>query len=244
MLTFFRRMRKGVLASSQTRKYILYSIGEILLVVVGILIALQVNNWSEYRKQRKLELEMLSELQEGLTNDIVDLRYNINAQSEIFSAQSIVLEWLDGNQPYHDSLSRYFARLNAGTVFVAHEAPYTALKEAGIRIIQSDTLRKKIAEVYDRDFDYYKQHIVIYQDLMIQAWQKINQNYFEATLPRMGFLKNEMKPLDLVKIRSDNAYKYHIKTMHEFNGFYIKIINRAEKSASELSIMLKQELQR
>ena len=49
MITFFRRIRKGLLDLSQVRKYLLYAMGEIALVVIGILIALQVNNWNEGR---------------------------------------------------------------------------------------------------------------------------------------------------------------------------------------------------
>ena len=50
MLTFFRRIRKGLLDGGATSKYLLYAIGEIALVVIGILIALQINNWNENRK--------------------------------------------------------------------------------------------------------------------------------------------------------------------------------------------------
>ena len=57
MLTFFRRIRKGLLGSGQARKYLLYAIGEIALVVIGILIALQINNWNEWRKDRIIEKE-------------------------------------------------------------------------------------------------------------------------------------------------------------------------------------------
>ena len=49
MPPFFRKIRRDLLANSQFFKYLKYAIGEILLVVIGILIALQVNNWNEYR---------------------------------------------------------------------------------------------------------------------------------------------------------------------------------------------------
>jgi hypothetical protein len=87
MLTFFRRIRKGLLGSGQARKsasspvpsetegkverYLLYAFGEIALVVIGILIALQINNWNEWRKDRVKEKEYLSEILEDLKRDTV-----------------------------------------------------------------------------------------------------------------------------------------------------------------------------
>ena len=75
MLNFFRRIRlrmlglaspdtvrKSLLASGSARKYILYAAGEVLLVMVGILLALKVNNWNEEQKQRKEEVFYLEEL--------------------------------------------------------------------------------------------------------------------------------------------------------------------------------------
>ena len=62
MLTFFRRIRKGLLGDGATSKYLLYAIGEIALVVIGILIALQINNWNEVRKQRQDEIGLLMDL--------------------------------------------------------------------------------------------------------------------------------------------------------------------------------------
>jgi len=70
MLTFFRRIRKGLLGDGATSKYLLYAIGEILLVVIGILIALQINNWNEERKDRKMEINYLKNLKNELIFNI------------------------------------------------------------------------------------------------------------------------------------------------------------------------------
>ena len=60
MLTFFRRIRKGLLGTGATSKYLLYAVGEIALVVVGILIALQINNWNQERLNRLEEQQLRS----------------------------------------------------------------------------------------------------------------------------------------------------------------------------------------
>jgi hypothetical protein len=70
MITLFRRIRKKLIESGSIPKYLLYAIGEILLVVIGILIALQVNNWNEERKNKQAILTIFSDIQEDLLNDI------------------------------------------------------------------------------------------------------------------------------------------------------------------------------
>ena len=62
MFTFLRKIRRSLVDNDSTRKYIFYALGEIALVVIGILIALQVNNWNENRKARKDELIYLKNL--------------------------------------------------------------------------------------------------------------------------------------------------------------------------------------
>jgi len=73
MLKFFRTIRKKLIEQDNVRKYLLYAIGEILLVVIGILIALQVNNWNEKRVQNNKEYDYLQEIRENLVADTVQI---------------------------------------------------------------------------------------------------------------------------------------------------------------------------
>jgi hypothetical protein len=73
MLTFFRKIRKSLLGSGQVRKYLLYAISEILLVMVGILLALQVNNWNqEYQRKDQLKT-FLESMKSELKSDLDEL---------------------------------------------------------------------------------------------------------------------------------------------------------------------------
>ena len=73
MLAFFRKIRKALLGSGQTRKYVLYAIGEIALVVIGILIALQINNWNDNRINIEKERVYLERLHTDLSADSTSL---------------------------------------------------------------------------------------------------------------------------------------------------------------------------
>tara|TARA_R110002051_G_scaffold3131_6_gene16859 strand:- start:7426 stop:7659 length:234 start_codon:yes stop_codon:yes gene_type:complete len=71
MIKFFRKIRQRLVSENKFSKYLIYAIGEIVLVVIGILIALQLNNLNENKKNNVFEKEILSQIQENLTNDKV-----------------------------------------------------------------------------------------------------------------------------------------------------------------------------
>ncbi|HPG09374.1 MAG TPA: DUF6090 family protein, partial [Saprospiraceae bacterium] len=63
MIHLFRKIRKELIKGNRTTQYLRYAIGEIILVMIGILLALQVNNWNENRKDKIIEQEYLNRLQ-------------------------------------------------------------------------------------------------------------------------------------------------------------------------------------
>jgi hypothetical protein len=69
MLRFFRQIRQRLLTDNKFSKYLLYAIGEILLVVIGILIALQVDSWNEERKFKSSQRDFLEDLRTQVIND-------------------------------------------------------------------------------------------------------------------------------------------------------------------------------
>jgi len=71
MIKFFRKIRQRLLTENKFSKYLLYAIGEIILVVIGILIALQINNWNEVRKTEQRLNNFLTEIQNDLSDDIL-----------------------------------------------------------------------------------------------------------------------------------------------------------------------------
>ena len=80
MLKFFRKIRQDLLSTGKTGKpslpagrYLKYAIGEIVLVVIGILIALQINNWNEEKKANRFQQKILIELHSSVLNNIHEL---------------------------------------------------------------------------------------------------------------------------------------------------------------------------
>ena len=71
MIKFFRRIRQQLLTENKFSKYLIYAIGEIILVMIGILLALQVNNWNENRKLDNRRQEYYGQLLDDLNSDII-----------------------------------------------------------------------------------------------------------------------------------------------------------------------------
>jgi len=82
MIKFFRKIRQNLLSEGKTGKYIKYAIGEIVLVVIGILIALQINNWNEQRKDQAILLNIYGLIYSDIENDIQELQRNVAFYNE------------------------------------------------------------------------------------------------------------------------------------------------------------------
>lgn len=95
MIKFFRKIRQNLLSEGKTGKYLKYAIGEILLVVIGILIALQINNWNEKRKIKIAEIEILQNLKTELKYNLEDLE-KINRQHKSEFEDGIIILKLFG----------------------------------------------------------------------------------------------------------------------------------------------------
>ena len=100
MINFFRRIRKKLAGDSKPLKYMTYALGEIVLVVIGILIALQINNWNEKRRNNIMFQESMEQVYNGLKTDIDFYGYILN---ELIS-QSELIDLVLNNS---DSLSKY-----------------------------------------------------------------------------------------------------------------------------------------
>jgi hypothetical protein len=101
MIKFFRKIRQNLLSEGKTGKYIKYALGEIILVVIGILIALQIHNWNEYRKQEVAEKEFL----QGIKTDLKEDKEYINYIIQVFEPKIEAFNLLNNELPelYHEN---------------------------------------------------------------------------------------------------------------------------------------------
>ena len=95
MLRFFRRIRQRLLTEHRFNKYLLYAVGEVALVVIGILIALQIDNWNEYRKEREQEKELLAQLKSEYQSNLEQLDSKMGLRDRMITACVKLLDYVD-----------------------------------------------------------------------------------------------------------------------------------------------------
>ncbi|MDX1699968.1 MAG: DUF6090 family protein [Melioribacteraceae bacterium] len=156
MLTFFRRIRKGLLGSGATRKYFLYAVGEIALVVIGILIALQINNWNEWRKERVLEKIVLEDIKDNIERNDELIRSAIETIDQINRSTYIVKKHIQMSLAYSDTLSYHTNQaLRSGTfLFKLNFDGYESLKSTGFNIIKNEELKDEILSLFEVTYGY------------------------------------------------------------------------------------------
>ena len=156
MLTFLRKARKSLLdsllagkAGDSARKYFLYAIGEVALVVIGILIALQINNWNEERKEGKEERKILNELLKTFKSDQEEFRNLMKYMIEIDQGYYDILNYVDKDLPYSDSLNSKFLWLTQLRPWNYDKTAFSSLQNKGIELIKDDSIRQYIVNVYE-----------------------------------------------------------------------------------------------
>ena len=107
-MTVFHSLNRKLIDDGKIKQYFLYSLREILIVVIGILFALQVNNWNETRKERIYERKVLSEMLVGIDQNIGFLEMGLKRNKNAIASCQIILDRFDSGDAYNDSLDRHF----------------------------------------------------------------------------------------------------------------------------------------
>lgn len=149
MIKFFRNIRKQLAAENKVASYMRYAIGEIILVVIGILIALQINNWNENRKERLIEIKYLKNLKHDLQNDSTDLAEFKSIRLGQTTAAKELLTYAKLNQ-LDDvyKLDSLFVAVAMWYEFVPNNNTFKELQSSGnLRLIKDDSIKSLLLDL-------------------------------------------------------------------------------------------------
>ena len=170
MAKLFRKIKSDFLADSNAAKYFKYAIGEILLVVIGILIALQINNCNESNKLRNRELALLNELHANLVVNVTNLDSDIEAQTMGMISFDYILDLPNNYQPYNDSIPEYLSVIDFTPDVILVSSAFQTLRSSGLELIQSDSLRIEIVNLFEVDYPKLMQETRRLED---QLWPAV-----------------------------------------------------------------------
>ncbi len=150
MIKFFRKIRQNLLMENKTGKYLKYAIGEIVLVVIGILIALSINNFNNSRQERKIEQEYLLSLQTEFEINLAKINNSLKENKERVNAVENMLSLFDNN--VLDTISNnqmsniLYSVFGGEAVYYPSTGVLTDIISSGnLNLIQNEQLRQHLA---------------------------------------------------------------------------------------------------
>jgi hypothetical protein len=166
MIRFFRLLRKQLLEENKLGKYIAYAVGEIVLVVIGILIALSLNTWKQSRKDRQIEYAILSSIHQDLQADIRVMENMMRGDSVFIRDNRSLIQILKG-QKAMDSIDFYSAlgSINRYQIFYPRTRGYESLKSQGLDIVRDEELLSEIVNLYDFEYAFVEEIMEVNRNL-------------------------------------------------------------------------------
>ena len=164
MLRVFRIIRKSLIESSKTRKYLLYAIGEILLVMIGILLALQVNNWNEEVQARKQEFVILEAIKKDLLANIIEIDSIILEKQRRVKGLVAIIDAIEQDLPFHDSLTTHFGWAMIYSRISLQRSAYQSYIASGSQVVADESLRFEISHFFDHKLVKLENYIIETRD--------------------------------------------------------------------------------
>ena len=149
MISLFKKIRKVLIEQNKISRYLAYALGEILLVVIGILIALQVNNWNEEKKIRTFEKGILQLLDQNLAYDAFDLHFQYEQAKLANTLTDSLLRQIE-TKVYDEQLQLWMGKIVCFERFKSQSSAYEVLKSKGFETIQDEELRLNLITYYDQ----------------------------------------------------------------------------------------------
>ncbi|WP_375324621.1 DUF6090 family protein [Flagellimonas sp. GZD32] len=223
-MKFFRKIRQNLLSDGKTGQYLKYAIGEIVLVVLGILIALQINNWNQNKQLEKEELDTLKSLHESIRINIDEFEQIRKAQIVRNNSLQEILFKKVSNQPlaYLDSL--IITNVENHT-FDPSTGIYNSIINSGkIELISNDSLKNRISKLYDSVKDYQE----IEDEITAYTREHLEKNFIENYSIQPEVLAKLRERTDEEK-EKDKASFIKVFNSQKVKNIYIMLLKKMDE---------------
>jgi hypothetical protein len=239
VLRFFRLIRQRLITDNKFSKYLLYAVGEIFLVVVGILIAFQVDNWNEQRKIRLEGISLLEDLKSDLEFSLTELEYTINTNQQYLDGYRCIHYYLENDRAYNAELDTAFGNLDVWRIPLFSTTTYETLKTKGIDIIANDSLKQQIIEVHNFNIQS------LLDDIGLWEWsfsQNTTQRIMVGNI-RRSIDSDIARPNDFERLRTNEEFMNFLSILINIREDHIDYSKMTYSAMKDLIDHIEEELQ-
>lgn len=206
-------------------------IGELLLVTIGVLLALAIDNWNKRNEETKKEAFHLQDLRQSLHSDLIELKSIIQSHQESLRSCELLYQHLLAGKPWNDSFPNWIQGTTRSRLFFPQRAAFENLKSLDLNLIKNDQLRASIFQTYEERF---AQVGVSEQKLM----QQINEYWIPLLSSKVRMMENfDIEPVDYDAILQEPPYRNYLGMIHGNNE---EIIIAAKLAAMNVEILIRQ----
>jgi Family of unknown function (DUF6090) len=232
MIKFFRKIRYDLMKKNKTGKYFKYAIGEITLVVVGILIALSINNWNEKQKDNNLEQIFLQKLKSNLQDDIT-LYKSVSARNDEYTKHLDSALIMLHNYKNHTTkdFQNHLQYLMFSSRFNTNKTAFNNLMSIGkMNIIQNDSITESL-------FLYYRRVLKIKEGLA-EAIDAYNRNTYGPKILEFDYL-NTSSNFKTKSLEDYANYPLIINSLNFKNFMFTLLLNEHKEQINNAASIIK-----
>lgn len=219
---------------------------EILVLIIGIYGAFELSNYGDEKARRQSEIEILKGCKTELMTDLAEINFNMNELRKSQNALNLILEVLENDGLYHDSLASHFIYTLIPMHFVHSTSSFETAKSRGLDIISNADIRNRLIAVYDSQYDFF---LKAEQEELAEVQYNMRHmlpGRFESGYNFLGQdnFDGSMVPLDFESLKRDQEYLYFIKTQQNrtrsyIGYFYENLRKSVNSTVQELEIEIK-----
>jgi len=231
MIKFFRKIRQNMIKESKVSKYMLYAIGEIVLVVIGILIALQINNWNEHRKIKIEEKVLVSQLLEDAKADFLFFTSRSNYSKTQDTLYNNLYNLYINNKV--DSIGNLKIKKNPFNFNMVHQSNLINNNPNAYDLLLDTTIKNKLRE-YNSKYDYVSSAIKMSNDTFDKYGTPLKIKYFKE----LKIIRKENKLRGFKNLLQDKDFAAYISLLHGRVSNTISQVDKFLKVNQELIVLL------
>lgn len=252
MIKFFRKIRHKLISknppagrAARFSKYLIYAIGEIMLVVIGILIALQINNWNEDQKIQSEERKILLEIKNNIVQGVSSMDLALSLDSNHLELSLLILDHLKHKKNFTEELGRAFHLFPYGRLFPLPSSGYNSLQSKGVGIIKNDSLRIKISKLFDNTYPHLM--FVEANDVTARRNELLSSEIYEhfmLTSKLFGESAEMLIPVDYEALLADTRFESMVRSITNNKHWYMSLKKEVKSEMENLIAEIEKELKK